>query len=57
MKVLANDGISESGKNALLEAGIEFVEAKVSQEQLIEALSNLPEAIQLSVKKELLKKS
>lgn len=35
MKVLANDGISESGKNALLEAGIEFLEAKVSQEHLI----------------------
>lgn len=34
MKVLANDGISESGKNALLEAGIEFLEAKVSQEHL-----------------------
>ncbi|UJF29521.1 D-2-hydroxyacid dehydrogenase [Kaistella sp. 97-N-M2] len=35
MKVLANDGISDSGKNALLEAGIEFIEAKVSQEHLI----------------------
>lgn len=35
MKVLANDGISVSGKNALLEAGIEFIEAKVSQEHLI----------------------
>ncbi|MBU8882376.1 3-phosphoglycerate dehydrogenase [Flavobacteriaceae bacterium JJC] len=35
MKVLANDGISESGKNALLEAGIEFLEAKVSQEHLV----------------------
>lgn len=35
MKVLANDGISESGKNTLIKAGIEFVEAKVSQEQLI----------------------
>lgn len=34
MKVLANDGISESGKNALIEAGIEFLEAKVSQEHL-----------------------
>lgn len=39
MKVLANDGISESGKNALLEAGIEFVEAKVSQEQLIDFIN------------------
>ncbi|MBU4539263.1 MAG: D-2-hydroxyacid dehydrogenase [Weeksellaceae bacterium] len=35
MKVLANDGISESGKNALLEAGIELLEAKVSQEHLV----------------------
>ena len=34
MKVLANDGISESGKNTLVEAGIEFVDAKVSQEHL-----------------------
>lgn len=34
MKVLANDGISDSGKNALMEAGIEFLEAKVSQEHL-----------------------
>ena len=39
MKDLANDGISESGKNALLEAGIEFVEAKVSQEQLIDFIN------------------
>lgn len=39
MKVLANDGISESGKNALVEAGIEFVEAKVSQEQLIDFIN------------------
>ena len=39
MKVLANDGISESGKNVLLEAGIEFVEAKVSQEQLIDFIN------------------
>lgn len=34
MKVLANDGISESGKNALTEAGIELLEATVSQEHL-----------------------
>ncbi len=34
MKVLANDGISESGKKALLEAGIEFLEHRVAQEQL-----------------------
>ena len=34
MKVLANDGLSESGINALTSAGIVFVEAKVSQEHL-----------------------
>ncbi len=34
MKVLANDGISESGKNTLLEAGIELVEVRVAQEHL-----------------------
>ncbi len=35
MKVLANDGISKAGENALKNAGIELVEAKVSQEHLI----------------------
>ncbi len=35
MKVLANDGISEAGKNMLIQAGIDFVDAKVSQEHLI----------------------
>ncbi|MBF8456122.1 D-2-hydroxyacid dehydrogenase [Kaistella sp. G5-32] len=39
MKVLANDGISESGKNALLQAGIEFIDAKVSQEQLVDFIN------------------
>lgn len=34
MKVLANDGISEGGKKALEVAGIELLEAKVSQDQL-----------------------
>lgn len=34
MKVLANDGISDAGKNALQEAGIELLEVKVSQEHL-----------------------
>lgn len=34
MKVLANDGISDAGKNTLLDAGIEVLEAKVSQEHL-----------------------
>ncbi|MBW8359102.1 MAG: D-2-hydroxyacid dehydrogenase [Weeksellaceae bacterium] len=35
MKVLANDGISKAGENRLKEAGIELLEAKVSQEHLI----------------------
>ncbi len=35
MKVLANDGISDSGIQALRKENIEFVEAKVSQERLI----------------------
>ena len=34
MKVLANDGISEEGKNILQNAGIELVETRVSQEHL-----------------------
>lgn len=34
MKVLANDGISASGKKKLEEAGIQLLEAKVSQEHL-----------------------
>ncbi|WP_226065061.1 D-2-hydroxyacid dehydrogenase [Kaistella polysaccharea] len=34
MIVLANDGISKAGEEALQEAGIELLEAKVSQEQL-----------------------
>lgn len=34
MKVLANDGISEAGKKALLEGGAEFLDQKVAQEQL-----------------------
>lgn len=35
MKILANDGISESGKNALEAAGFEVILNKVAQEQLI----------------------
>lgn len=34
MKVLANDGISKSGADALAKAGIELLDAKVSQEHL-----------------------
>ena len=39
MKILANDGISESGKNKLEEYGFEVDLTKVSQEQLIKYLS------------------
>ena len=39
MKVLANDGLSESGINALTSAGIELVEAKVSQEHLADFIN------------------
>lgn len=35
MKVLANDGISKAGEELLKGAGIDFLEAKVSQEHLI----------------------
>lgn len=35
MIVLANDGISKAGEQLLTEAGIEIIEAKVSQEHLI----------------------
>ena len=34
MRVLANDGISNSGKKALLEANLEFLDNRVSQEHL-----------------------
>ncbi len=39
MKVLANDGISSAGEATLKEAGIEFVEAKVSQEHLADFIN------------------
>ena len=35
MKILANDGISESGKNKLEEYGFEVDLTKVSQEHLV----------------------
>lgn len=35
MKILANDGISVSGKEKLLASGFEVIETKVAQEQLI----------------------
>ena len=34
MKILANDGISQAGENALKEAGLQLLEHKVAQEQL-----------------------
>ncbi len=39
MKILANDGISTSGKAALQAAGIEVVTEKVPQDQLISAIN------------------
>ena len=35
MKVLANDGISATGKEALLATGHELIEVTVAQDQLI----------------------
>lgn len=35
MNILANDGISKAGENALKEAGFNLIDAKVSQEHLI----------------------
>ena len=39
MKVLANDGISSSGVNALEKAGFEVITTKVAQEQLIKFIN------------------
>ena len=39
MKILANDGISESGKNKLEEYGFDVDLTKVSQEQLIDYIN------------------
>ena len=40
MKILANDGISESGKNKLEEYGFDVDLTKVSQEQLVNYINN-----------------
>ena len=40
MKILANDGISESGKNKLVEYGFEVDLTKVSQEQLVDYIND-----------------
>ncbi|NKI32202.1 NAD(P)-dependent oxidoreductase [Croceivirga thetidis] len=39
MKVLANDGISNSGKEKLTENGFELIETKVAQEQLVKYIN------------------
>ena len=40
MKVLANDGISPAGRQAIEAAGIEFIDQKIAQEQLQEFINN-----------------
>lgn len=40
MKILANDGISKSGEEALQNAGFEVITTKVAQEQLIDYINN-----------------
>ena len=40
MKVLANDGISQSGINALQEANFEVITTTVAQEQLEDYINN-----------------
>ncbi len=39
MKILANDGISPSGKEALIATGHELIETKVAQEQLVDYIN------------------
>ena len=39
MKVLANDGVSQSGIDALQEAGFEVITTTVAQEQLIDYIN------------------
>jgi len=39
MKILANDGISESGKNKLEKYGFEVDLTKVAQEQLVDYIN------------------
>ena len=39
MKVLANDGIAESGKNVLLAKGFEVITTPIEQEALIDAIN------------------
>ncbi|HLS30822.1 MAG TPA: hypothetical protein VK021_08200, partial [Flavobacteriaceae bacterium] len=39
MKVLANDGISQSGVKKLEEAGFEVIQKKVAQNQLVDYLN------------------
>lgn len=39
MKILANDGISEAGKQLLSDAGFEIIEIKVAQNQLVDFIN------------------
>ena len=39
MKILANDGISQSGINALKKANFEVITEKVEQDQLIDYIN------------------
>jgi D-3-phosphoglycerate dehydrogenase len=41
MKILANDGISESGKNLLLKNGFEVITENIPQENLIEYIKKI----------------
>lgn len=47
MKILANDGISESGKNLLIAAGHEILDHRVSQEHLIQFINENQVAVLL----------
>ena len=40
MKILANDGISQSGIDALTQSGFEVIHVNVAQEQLIDYINN-----------------
>ena len=41
MKILANDGVSQSGIDALEAAGFEVITTKVAQEQLINYINEI----------------
>ena len=54
MKVLANDGISQSGINELQKAGIEISTTTVAQEQLLKYIND-NETDLLNIRDEMLK--